>query len=187
MAIKLNIHAILPNSLVNGPGKRTVIWTQGCSLKCHGCFNPNTHSPDQRTFWDVEKLVNILSDYAPDIEGYTISGGEPLQQILGISALIQGLKHTTHCSIILFTGYSWSEIQAMPERNSILDYVDVVIAGRYIEKQRVAHNLIGSSNKTLHFLSKAYTSADFSEIPQTEVLINRQGMIHISGIDPLQW
>ena len=65
--------------------------------------------------------------------------------------------------------------------------MDVLIAGRYAASQRLAHGLLGSANKTVHFLSGRYSPPDLQSIPEAEVLITPQGEIINSGIRPIQW
>ena len=73
----LNVHAILPRSRANGLGVRTVIWLQGCTLRCPGCFNPGTHSAEPRLLMpEADLLARIIADQH-EIEGVSISGGEP--------------------------------------------------------------------------------------------------------------
>lgn len=183
----LNLHHLETGSLANGPGRRMVIWLQGCTLNCPGCFNPATHPLTGGQFFSVPTLLEQVITAQSQIEGLTISGGEPLQQAHALSAFIQAVRRQTTCSIILLSGYTWQEIQQTPSYRSILDHLDVLIAGRYNEKQRLAAGLLGSSNKTLHFLTSRYSPADFIDLPQAEIILLQDGSIHLSGIDPIQW
>lgn len=74
----LRLHAFLPRSRANGPGWRSVVWVQGCSLGCPGCFNPQTHNREEvgEAVEVAEVMQRIL---AAGTEGVTVSGGEPLQ------------------------------------------------------------------------------------------------------------
>ena len=184
-SIFLRIHQFLPRSQVNGPGIRSVIWLQGCSLACKGCFNPETHSFQKGAFISIEDLLNQIR-MIKDIEGITISGGEPLQQRQSLVPFLKELKQRMNLSVVLFSGYSWVEIQNMPEANEILTNIDVLIAGRYIESLRIAKDLKGSSNKTVHFLTSRYSLTDFVNIPASEIIITPEGKIFMSGIEPLQ-
>ena len=74
----LNLHAIWPRSRANGPGIRTVLWFQGCTLGCSGCFNPTTHPSEPRWTLDAEELVARIMADERAIEGITISGIDPL-------------------------------------------------------------------------------------------------------------
>jgi len=88
---------------------------------------------------------------------------------------------------LLFTGYTWDEVQRMPDAEELLSYVDVLIAGRYDASQRLARDLRGSANKTVHVLTDRYTLVDVQAVPLAEVIITEAGEIVVSGIDPVRW
>lgn len=119
------------------------------------------------------------------IEGITISGGEPLQQIAPLTELLRFLRHSTRLSSIVFTGFEVEEINQMPGHEALFSLVDVVVAGRYKMEKRLAAGLRGSSNKQLLFLSNRYSAADFENLPEAEVIIGPDGEITLSGIDPV--
>lgn len=183
----IRIHRFEPASRSNGPGMRAVLWVQGCSLGCPGCFNPETHDPRGGEKQTVEQVVERIIALQDQIEGLTISGGEPAHQHRALSHLLKQVREKTHLSILVFTGYDWSELQRFPGIDNFLAQIDVLIAGRYDVSRRVAQGLIGSSNKTVHFLTDRYTSKDLEAIPQAEVIVSPDGEIILSGIDPLQW
>ncbi len=183
---ELTLHAFWPRSAANGPGLRAVIWVQGCTLHCPGCYNPQTHDPQGGTRITVAELLAQLLRL-PDIEGVTISGGEPLQQMHPLRQLLQGVRSASSLSVILFTGYTWEEIQTLPEHSALLACVDVLISGRYVAAQRLARDLRGSANKEVRFLTSRYTPADLSAVPEAEVIITPDGDVVLSGIHPLRW
>jgi anaerobic ribonucleoside-triphosphate reductase activating protein len=186
-SLTLRVHDFLENSLSNGPGRRAVLWVQGCTLGCPGCFNPETHPSIQGNIVPIEDIFHRIQSLAGSIEGVTISGGEPLQQRLPLEILLQQIHTQTSLSVILFTGYSWEEVNQMPRIQSLLNHVDVLLAGRYLQNLHLGKTLLGSSNKTIHFLSERYTLADMEQIPSTEILLDLNGEIVLSGIDPIQW
>jgi anaerobic ribonucleoside-triphosphate reductase activating protein len=183
----LRIHQFLSYSRANGPGTRTVIWTQGCSLGCPGCYNPQTHPFAGGELLPVAKLFQRLAALGKAIEGVTVSGGEPLQQRRALLALLQRVRQETALSVLVFTGYTWDEVQRMPEADLLRACVDVLIAGRYDPAQRLARELRGSANKTVHFLTDRYRLEDLQAVFPAEVLITAEGVIQVSGIDPLCW
>jgi anaerobic ribonucleoside-triphosphate reductase activating protein len=166
---------------------RAVVWTQGCNLGCPGCFNPETHDfkPGERIGVDI--LASMLLDLAPGIEGITISGGEPFQQAPALADLLAIVGRTSPLSIIVFTGYTLPELRKIPAASSVLASIDLLIAGRYEDASRLAVGLIGSANKTLHFLTPRYTAADLESVPEAEVIIAPDGGVELSGIRPLKW
>lgn len=187
MNTALRLHAFIPFSRANGPGARAVIWTQGCTLNCPGCFNPETHSFNGGEEVAVDDLFQRLVSLGDAIEGVTISGGEPLQQLRPLVALLRRVREETDLSVLVFTGYAWDEIGRMPEADALLACVDALIAGRYDQTQRLARDLRGSANKTVHFLSERYTMDDLQAVLPAEVIITAEGDVVISGIDPVKW
>lgn len=178
----LNLHALLPLSRSNGPGRRTVIWFQGCTLGCPGCFNPDTHSEDPRLTVEVSDLVSSLEARSGEMEGITISGGEPLVQSEGLLRLLLGLRSRTDLSLILFSGHRLDEIKKMPLGAPILSCLDVLIDGRYLKRKRLASGLRGSSNQAIHLLSNRYRLEEIEFTPPGEVQIDAQGRITLSGV-----
>lgn len=186
-SLEIRLHALMPASSANGPGLRAVVWTQGCSLHCPGCFNPATHSPTGGTIWKLDRLISALSDLAPSVEGYTISGGEPLEQFLPVTRLVLALKQQTKRSIILLTGLNWAEIIRLENYNDLVSSLDVIICGHFKNKQRIARHMMGSANKELHFLTGRYTHQDFLEVADAEVVVEPNGNVLLSGINPFHW
>lgn len=170
-ATRLRVHAFLPASRANGPGLRAVLWTQGCSLGCPGCFNPETH-PFAGSLLPVDEVFRWITD-ATGIEGLTVSGGEPLQQWPAVRQLLQMVRAETDLSVVLFSGYSLDEIGRRTCRD-VVSYVDVLIAGRYAS----------SAPKAVHLLGDRYTAADMAAVPTAEVVIAANGDVVITGIDP---
>ena len=184
-ATRLRLHAFEPHSVANGPGTRAVLWVQGCTLGCAGCFNPETH-PRGGDEISVDELFGRILALGDRIEGVTVSGGEPLQQRHAVLALLTRIRGETPLSTIVFTGYAWPEVTRMPDLAALQCCVDVLIAGRYDATRRSAHGLRGSSNKTIHLFSDRYTLNDLDTVPDAEVIIHPDGQLVISGINPPQ-
>lgn len=215
----LRIHGFLPYSYANGPGCRAVLWVQGCTLSCPGCFNPDSHASDGGETALLEEIFRQIVALEAKIEGITISGGEPLQQLTSTTSLLRRVRDETGLSVLLFTGYSWEEVQNIQETipaamdnplgevaarvdlfaktsgskrtrkagPEILDYVDVLLAGRYRADRKVRNGLSGSSAKSSHFLTNRYCAEDLESVPPAEVILSSAGDISIAGVDPLVW
>jgi len=183
--VRLRIHGFAPSSRVNGPGKRAVVWVQGCSLGCPGCFNPATHPRSGPQVGVDELFERIVA--CDGIEGVTISGGEPLQQWHGVVALLERLRSETMLSTTVFTGYSWGEVSAMPSAARLVPNIDVLVAGRYVSDEHRKTGLRGSANQTVHLLTDRYSLADIDGVPTAELVIDPAGNVTLSGIDPLLW
>jgi len=132
----------------------------------------------------VERLVGDLECAGRAIEGITISGGEPLEQPAGLSALLRGVKERTDLSVILFSGHTLAEIERMPHADSVPAMVDVLVAGRFVEALRLPHGLRGSSNQTIHLLSDRYDIHQVEESPVGEISIDQSGVMSVTGVDP---
>jgi anaerobic ribonucleoside-triphosphate reductase activating protein len=183
--MRLRIHAFEPFSRANGPGVRTVIWVQGCSLGCPGCFNPDTHSFEGGELVSTADLFQRILDLKDTIEGLTVSGGEPFQQRRPLLDLLRRVKKVS-LSILLFTGYTWTELQTMPDAEALLTCTDVLIAGRYDASQRLTRGLRGSANQTMHLLTDRYTVNDLESVPSSEIFITPDGQVVVSGINPVR-
>lgn len=142
---------------VLGPGRRLGLWLQGCSIGCAGCISQDTWSADPEFEVPVEMVLNSCRDLcgqSPD--GVTISGGEPFDQPEALLGLLEGLHDwrielTASFDILCFSGYTAPElVTRYPE---ILKYLDVLIAGPYVEMESGSFMLRGSANQTVDLLT----------------------------------
>lgn len=186
MTVTANIHAIEPRSRANGPGTRLVIWFQGCSLGCPGCFNPDTHDGAPRARRAVDALVDEILAQGDAIQGITLSGGEPFDQPAPVLALVQSVRARTGLSILIFSGYALDEIRAMPLGPAILADIDVLVDGRYEAPRRMGRGLRGSANQRIHLLTSRYRVEDVEATPEAEIRIDARGRVVLTGVDPLR-
>ena len=188
--MQARLHAMEPRSRANGPGVRTVVWFQGCSLGCVGCFNPATHALDvvAASTGTVELdsiLASLAGAAASGIEGLTLSGGEPMQQIDAAIALLAAAR-LAGLSTMMFSGYTIEELQGVPRGGEALALLDVLIDGRYRSDLRLGQGLRGSSNQRVHLLSNRYTVRDIDDAPLGEVRIAPNGDVILTGVTPLR-
>jgi anaerobic ribonucleoside-triphosphate reductase activating protein len=187
----VNVHAMEPRSRSNGPGTRFVIWFQGCSLGCPGCFNPDTHAPGARsrhTQHTVDELVAQMMAPGDAIEGVTLSGGEPFEQPDAALALVSAVRARTGLSILIFSGYTIEEIRELPHLQgpAILAHIDVLVDGRYEARRRLGRGLRGSVNQRIHLLGDRYRAGDVEATPEAEIRIDARGQVVLTGVDPLR-
>ncbi|MCL1864386.1 MAG: radical SAM protein [Spirochaetes bacterium] len=179
----LRIHNFLPISEVNGPGKRSVIWTQGCLKECVNCFNYIMKDISGGYIIHIEALYEkIISN--KEIEGISISGGEPFLQAAEIYKLLEKIRFDSNLSILVYTGMTMEEILLEQNIKKNLDFIDVLVAGPYIDKLKKSGSIISSSNQNIHLLTDRYSIEDFNW-PESEITITHNGMIIITGTKPV--
>lgn len=179
----LRLYAIEHASRANGPGRRAVVWVQGCTLSCPGCFNPQTHDARAGFLIPCDELAQRLLALA-DLEGLTISGGEPLQQAEALLRLLQQIRARSSLSILVFSGYTLAEIRRLPSGSELLSQIDVLVAGRYDRQHPASLGLLASANQRIHLLSTRYRASDLTGAARTEVILHRDGTMTLSGIAP---
>jgi len=133
---------------VLGPYKRAIIWTQGCPFKCTNCMTPDSLDINGGIEIEVEKLAKIINNL--DVEGITISGGEPFLWDKELSYLMSLLENDL--GVIVYTGYLFEEVQ----NKNLLKHIDLLIDGKYEEDKNDGIAFRGSSNQKVYFLTKRY-------------------------------
>ncbi len=180
----LRIHSFIRRSSVNGPGERFVLWVQGCTLGCPGCFNPDTHTTEGGQTLSVNAMADeILS--VDGIEGLTLTGGEPFQQPAPLTELCQKVRAAS-LSVFIFSGYALKETRQAqdPAMEELLGLTDILVAGRYVQTR--SSNLLwrGSDNQHVHFLTGRYCPEDFTldkPLGQVEITIDPSGKVSLTG------
>ena len=179
--MQLNLAHLLPRSAANGPGERFVVWVQGCSIRCPGCWNPDTWSSEPRVQMSVDDLVaEILATRG--IEGVTLTGGEPFEQAPVLASLCRRLR-PHGLSVMAFTGYRLPELVASAQVE-LLNLCDIVVAGRYVRTRRVVDQLWrGSSNLAVHYLTTRYAEST-AAATVCEVHLGPSGEMRVTGFPP---
>lgn len=154
--MNIRINNYIPISTVEGPGKRFVIWTQGCSLQCEGCANSHMWDINAGTVFNTTDIISLIRHYSHEIEGITFLGGEPLNQIQPVIEISKAV-HNMGLSILLFTGYEYPQICQNDNFMELKEYLDILIDGRFdIKKLDYSRPWVGSSNQNYYFLSDRY-------------------------------
>ena len=129
------------NSVVDGPGIRTVLFMQGCDLHCKGCQNKSTWDINKGKEIDIDDLVNEL-DKKVFNKKITISGGEPLMQIEALIELVNKLNDLGF-DIALYTGHQKEDVPS-----NIVEKVNYLKTGNFIEELKTnVKPFVGSSNQ----------------------------------------
>lgn len=134
-----------------GPGKRFAIWVQGCNKRCSGCIAPDAGDVNGGYEKDVAELAEEIIN-TPDIEGITISGGEPFLQQEALCDLIKLVQAIRDLSVIVYTGMLYEEVA----ETELASLCDIIIDGEYVEELNDNKSLRGSSNQKIICLTERY-------------------------------
>lgn len=134
--MKIRVAGIVDESIVDGPDFRFTVFVQGCPHHCPGCHNPGTWDPNGGTEYDTDDLAERYIKN-PFLEHITLSGGEPFDQAEACVAFLKEACRRTH-SVWCYTGYTWDELMARndPHTKELLKYIEVLVDGRFDQKQR---------------------------------------------------
>ena len=136
-----------------GPFRRAALWVQGCSLACPGCCNPELFPAEGGVRRSIGELVRELTEQREQhaLEGLSVLGGEPSEQLVGVTALCVAAR-ALGLGVIVFTGRTEAELAALPDGPALLATVDTLVDGRF-EATRPepagGRRFIGSSNQRL--------------------------------------
>lgn len=167
----LNVAAIRLRTRSNGPGWRSAVWVQGCSIRCPGCFNAETHPHEARRFWDPEELAGRL--LVDGVEGITILGGEPFEQADTCARLARAARERG-VSVVTYSGYRAKVLQGspLPEVRALLEATDLLIAGPFVAGlANDGRGWHGSDNQEFVFLTDRYDERvreQFHAVPVVE-------------------
>lgn len=154
----VRLSGIAYESLVNGPGMRRVIFSQGCTHNCKGCFNPDTHNFNGGELKDMNEIIDDIRD-TPFLKGVTFSGGDPLDQAREFAYLGKEIKKLG-LNIWCYTGYKFEDILKNKEKidglEELLKYIDVLVDGKFEEENKVEGlRYRGSSNQRIIDIKKS--------------------------------
>ena len=146
----MRIAGLVQDSIVDGPGFRYAVFTQGCSFCCEGCHNPDTWDSTGGVEMPVDDIINeMLSN--PLTDGLTLSGGEPFEQAADCASLAAAARERG-LNVWVFTGKTFEELlteaAAIAAVNELLTLTDVLIDGRFIiEERTLSLKWCGSKNQ----------------------------------------
>ena len=167
----LNVADIRLRSSVNGPGTRSVVWVQGCTIGCPGCFNPHTHAHEQKRLIDPVFLAQRLAEVTRS-DGLTISGGEPFEQAEACAMLAEATRSKGR-SVVVFSGYRFDVLNrsSLAEVQRLLAATDLLIAGPYVSNLPAdTVTWRGSTNQTVHALTNRITAQGATTKPVRPVV-----------------
>ena len=154
----IRLASLVEESIVDGPGLRFVLFTQGCPHRCLGCHNPETHLPIGGTLVSPGQVVALYQEHI-DSRGVTFSGGEPFSQANSLARVAQAI-HKLGGDVVTYTGYYIERLQTLGSEDSgishLLKETDLLIDGPFVlEKRSLESPFVGSTNQRLVALSPA--------------------------------
>jgi anaerobic ribonucleoside-triphosphate reductase activating protein len=182
----MRVHRLLEVSKANGPGNRFAVWVQGCSRRCCGCFNPDTHDPCGGYEIEVSEIIRQITK--AEVSGITVSGGEPFEQAEELLSLLEeagriGLNR------LVYTGNTYEELLELESGVKCLEAIDILIDGEYKKEQPAELLWTGSGNQRVIELEKGkirkvYKNSDIEleERVEGEIIIDGSGEVITTGI-----
>lgn len=160
-AATLRVAEVTENCTVLGPcapGRaRAVVWVQGCPLRCSGCISTEYLPFEGGTPTATRALADrILA--LDGVDGVTFSGGEPFAQAAALAELVDRLRAAGDWSVMSYTGHTleWLEARGTPAQQALLERLDLLVDGPYVERLHRPLLWRGSSNQRIHVLSNRH-------------------------------
>ncbi|MBX3289983.1 MAG: 4Fe-4S cluster-binding domain-containing protein [Acidobacteria bacterium] len=152
-AFSIWLYRLYHNSVVDGPGRRSVIQVSGCSIRCEHCIVPQTHRRENGKLVSIPSIVGEIVSKGDEHDGVTILGGEPFDQPDSVAELVSRLKlHGIH--VIVYSGYTIEQLiqRKLPSIDYILTHIDLLIDGPFVTGMREnAGEYRGSRNQRFLF------------------------------------
>lgn len=153
MTVEIHVSRVHHPVDVLGPGRRVGIWMQGCDIGCRGCVSRDTWDPAGGSTTTVAALVDRIADLTDglQVDGVTISGGEPFQQPTALLELVHALRErldstrTRPVDVMVYSGYPLRRLRE--EHRSVLDVVDAVVPEPFVEQAGEGPQWTGSANQ----------------------------------------
>ena len=134
----MRIAGLVQDSIVDGPGFRFTVFTQGCPHNCEGCHNPDTHDPDGGREMTVKQVIDAMLSN-PMTDGLTLSGGDPFVQAADCAEIAKA-AHANGLNVWTYTGWTYEELLSLSEQDegikALLNETDVLVDGPFILSQK---------------------------------------------------
>lgn len=186
MSPDLQLWRVVDRSCAEGPGWRAVVWVQGCSLRCRGCFNTHLWPTGGGRRVDPRALGRRLAGL-DGVEGITVLGGEPFDQAHALAILTREVRAADR-SVMVFTGYRLEELRqdGPPGSVDLLAQIDLLVDGPFAtalpERTRP---WVGSTNQRFIHLTPRYRGLDarLADVhDRVEVRVRRDGSVFVNGM-----
>ena len=185
MSARLRVAHRVARTGAEGPFERYALWVQGCSLRCPGCCNPALFPAAGGEALAVAELVAEIE--AADVEGITVLGGEPLEQLPAVAELCAAVAAGGR-GVLVFTGHTLAEARALPGFDRLWASVDTLVDGRFDARMPEpdpgigGRRFLGSRNQVIHHRSSRYADADlWTGQNRGELRIEADGRVSVHG------
>jgi len=160
----LRIARFVEATRAEGPGLRSALWLQGCTLRCPGCCNPEMFDPKAGDPVETAEILQWIESAKSihGVVGLTLLGGEPTEQAPALVSLVQQVR-SLGLEILLFTGNTLEDLRVSPDLavRELLLHIDTLVDGPYLkEKNGSSRRWIGSSNQRVHSLTSRSMASD---------------------------
>ncbi|MBR4619281.1 MAG: anaerobic ribonucleoside-triphosphate reductase activating protein [Bacilli bacterium] len=153
------------DSIVDGEGIRTVVWTQGCPHHCPFCHNPSTHDFKGGFLVDIDEVKNEICNLKGQ-DGITLSGGDPMVQPLECLELAK-TAHSLGMNVWCYTGYLFEDVIKNNNMKKLLEEVDVLVDGEFlIDQFSLDLYYKGSKNQRVIDVKKSLEEGKVVQIPK---------------------
>lgn len=178
----MNYMVYYPVDVINGNGVRNTLFVAGCEHQCKGCYNKSTWNKNAGFYFDKkmeDKIIKDLNSKELILDGLSLSGGDPLfhSNVNTILHLIKRVKkECINKNIWMWTGYLIENLT--PHQKEVLNYIDVLIDGKFIESLKdPSLYMRGSSNQRIfkinHIKDEIYgVKNEINMMPQNLIKIN---------------
>ena len=163
----MRIAGLIQDSIVDGPGLRFVVFTQGCNFGCEGCHNPVSHDINGGLEKDVGEIIGEMTQN-PLTDGLTLSGGEPFLQAGDCARLAEAARNKG-LNVWAYSGYTFEELYMLagnePDIRKMLEMTDVLVDGRFmLDKRTLSAKWRGSLNQRVIDVPKSLLSGAAAEL-----------------------
>lgn len=176
----MRVSRVLAGTQAEGPGRRTAVWFQGCSIRCKGCINPQLFS--NTGGYEISEREIIQKALESGDEGLTLLGGEPMDQPGALLTLAAAAKDSG-LGVICFTGYEYASLKNDSRFESLWDNLDLLVDGPYLsDSPELERPLVGSTNQRFLYISDRYQNVGLERKKnRLEVRISAEGNSEVAG------
>ncbi|MBP3806134.1 MAG: radical SAM protein [Oribacterium sp.] len=154
----MKISHYIERTSVLGPYSRSALWVHGCCFSCEGCLAKEMNIGPYKECTPAD-LSEIFLKVA-DTEGITISGGEPFLQSEELAKMLDCIKAKRDYGVIIYTGFLKEELEKNDDAGvkRLLQHIDILIDGHYMQELDDGKPYRGSSNQKIHLMTDRYKS-----------------------------